>query len=113
MSYDDLRKGVVQIRNALDVLEAKVGEEDRPSEGVRDLGRAVDDLRRSVWAVLTTRHSGNYQDFLARVRIRRATECCEELLADLHAETVTSNTPGLPVFHATLRELVKIAGGGQ
>ena len=111
MSYDDLRKGVGQIRTALDVLEASVEKEDPPSEGVRDLGLAVDDLRRSVWAVLTTRHSGKYQDFLARIRIRRATECCEDMLADLHAETVTSNTPGLSVFHATIRELVKLAGG--
>jgi hypothetical protein len=111
MSYDDLRRGVGQIRTALDVLEATVEKSNRPSEGVRDLGLAVDDLRRSVWAVLTTRHTGNYQDFLARIRIRRATESCEEMLADLHAETVTSNTPGLPVFHATIRELVKLAGG--
>ena len=111
MSHEDLKKGIQHIRKALDVLESKV--DDRPSEGVRDLGLAVDDLRRGVWATLTSRHSGNYQDFLARIRIRRATECCEEVLADLHAETVTLNTPGLPVFHATLKELIKLAGGAK
>ncbi|UCD23815.1 MAG: hypothetical protein JSW51_12380 [Gemmatimonadota bacterium] len=111
MSNEDLKKGIQHIRKALDVLEAKAGQADRPSEGVRDLGLAVDDLRRGVWATLTSRHSGNYQDFLARIRVRRATESCEEILADLHAETVTANTPGLPVLHATLKELVKLAGG--
>jgi hypothetical protein len=107
MNRDELRQGVGQIRKALDALEAGVGE--RPAEGVRDLSMAVDNLRRSVWAVLTTRHSGNYEDFLARIRVRRAKECCEDVLADLHAETVTRDTTGMPVFHATLRELVKLA----
>jgi len=108
MSREDLRKGVDQIRKALNAFDAGLG--DRPAEGVRDLGLAVDDLRRSVWAVLTTRHSGNYEDFLARIRVRRARECCEDVLADLHAETVTRDTPGLPVLHATLRELAKLGG---
>ncbi len=113
MSYEDLRKGVAQIRNALDVLDARAAPGGRPAEGVRDLGLAVDNLRRSVWAVLTTRHSGSYSDFLARIRIRRATECCEEMLADLHAETVTLNTTGLPVFQGTLKELAKLTRRGQ
>jgi hypothetical protein len=108
MNREDLRKGVAQIRKALDSFDAGVG--SRPAEGIRDLSLAVDNLRRSVWAVLTTRHSGNYEDFLARIRVRRATECCEEVLADLHAATVTSDTPGLPVFHATMRELAKLGG---
>jgi hypothetical protein len=33
---------------------------------------------------------------------------CEDVLADLHAETLPPNTPGLEVFHATLRELSKV-----
>jgi hypothetical protein len=94
----------------LEVLDARADAGEHPAEGVRDLGLAVDDLRRSVWAVLTTKHSGSYADFLARIRVRRATECCEEMLAELHAETVTRNTPGLPVFQATLKELAKLTG---
>jgi len=105
MSNEELKRGIGQIRKALDLLDAFKGARESSSEGVRDLGLAVDNLRRGVWAVLTTRHSGNYDDFLARIRVRRATECCEDVLADLHAETVTKNTPGLDVFHATLRQV--------
>jgi hypothetical protein len=36
-------------------------------------------------------------------------ECCEDVLSDVYAETVTTNTPGLELFRMTLRELVQHA----
>lgn len=103
----DLAASIAQVRGALDVLDARGIGEERRSEIARDLGVAVDNLRRTVWAVLTTKHSGDIESFLARIRMRRATEICEEALADLYAGTVSLETPGLFEFHLALTDLTR------
>lgn len=101
----ELREVIDRVRSALHILEGDAAQHS--SEAAHDLKRSVDDLRRGVWAILTTRHSGNYEDFLARIRVRRATESCEDVLAELYAETLTADTPGLFSLYATLSELRK------
>ena len=109
----DLSASIAQVRGALSVLDAKgIGEEQR-SEIARDLGVAVDNLRRTVWAVLTTKHSGDFESFLARIRMRRAREICDEALADLYAGTVPVETPGLFEFHMALSDLARSMEGGE
>jgi hypothetical protein len=108
MSKQELERGIDEIRRALTKLDAGLSLGEHPSEGVRDVGLAVDNLRRSTWAVLTTRHSGDYDAFLARLRIQRATDACEDLLSDLYAEAVAPNMPGLRAFHAVLKDLVEV-----
>jgi hypothetical protein len=108
VSKQDLQIGIDEIRRALTKFDAGLSFGEHPSEGVRDVGLAVDNLRRSTWAVLTTRHSGDYDAYLARIRIERATDACEDLLSDLYAEAVAPNMPGLKTFHAVLESLVKI-----
>lgn len=107
MNNDELRQGIDEIKSALNILDADLTPGGRPLEGVRDLGLAVDNIRRNVWAVLKAEHSGDYHGYLGKTRVRRATETCEDVLSDLYAETIAPNTPGLEVFHATLRELAK------
>ncbi|KPJ92095.1 MAG: hypothetical protein AMS18_08075 [Gemmatimonas sp. SG8_17] len=108
MSKQDLQRGIDEIRRALTELDADLPVDEHPSEGVRDVGLAVDNLRRSTWAVLTTRHSGDYDAYLARIRIHRATQACEDLLSDLYAEAVVPIMPGLRTFHAVLENLVAV-----
>jgi hypothetical protein len=107
----ELQQGIEQVRNAIAALDIDAGQAG--SEGARDLGIALDNLRRTFWAVLTTKHSGDFDNFLARIRLRRATEICEGVLADLYAGAVTSDSPGLFYFHAALtdvsRQLEEIA----
>lgn len=102
---DMVRTHIKEVRTALNALEKGADRADRLPEGVRDLSRAVDGVRRSVWAVLEAQHTRDYASFLSRVRVRRATEVCEEVLADLSAEAVPRTTPGAEIFRGTLREL--------
>lgn len=108
MSKRDLQRGIDEIRRALTKLDAGLSLGGHPSEGVRDVGLAVDELRSSTWAVLTTRHSGDYDAFLARIRIERATAACEDLLSDLYAGTLTPNMPWLGTLHGALIALVEV-----
>jgi len=107
VSAKDLRRGIQEIRQALDVLEGKMEAQERFDEAVRDLGAAVGTVRGSAWEVLTNVHAQDLDGFLARLRVERATETCESVLADLYAETLPPSTPGLDVFGASLRELTR------
>lgn len=105
MSTDDLRNRIHALRNALSVVEMEYADGEAPTEGLLDLSTAVDNVRKSVWAILTAEHAEDYNAFLAKIRVRRATETCQDVLSDLYADTLTPNTPGLEVFQATLKEL--------
>jgi hypothetical protein len=105
----ELRDGLAELRATLDALDQRGGSTQQAVEELRLLGLAVDNLRNNLWAILTARYTKDYEGFLARIRVRRASETCEDVLADLYAETITPNMPGLDVFHATLREIDVIA----
>ncbi len=112
-SQEELREQMDRVRSILNILQADASAGQHPAEGARDLGKAVDDLRRTVWAVLTARHSGDYDSYLARIRVRRATESCEEVLAELYAGTLTPDTPGLFTLYAAISEILGLQRGEQ
>ena len=104
MSREALQNHIAKLRDALKMLPSDEASE-LPREGLTDLGFAVDSVRKSVWGVLIAEHTGDYYDFLGKIRVRRATETCREVMADLQNHTISPTTPGFQVFHATLREL--------
>ncbi|MBE0594272.1 MAG: hypothetical protein IH616_17935 [Gemmatimonadales bacterium] len=113
MSDQELRKHVEELRDVLSVAESFLSLDQIPPERVKDLGHAVDNLRTSVWVALRARHAGEQDELLARMRVRRAIDTCEEVLADIYAETLTAETPGFFVFHATLQELSQVCAQEQ
>ena len=112
MRNDDLlRTSLDELRSKLDIIDAEMARGQPPAEALTAIERAVSAVRRDIWVLLTAPHANNIQSYTGKIRIRRATEMCEEVLADLHAETLPPNTPGLEVFHATLRELSRVWRG--
>jgi hypothetical protein len=108
VSDPELKKYIEELRDVLSVAESFLALDQMPPERVKDLGHAVDNLRTGVWVALRARHAGEPDELLARMRVRRAIDTCEEVLADLYAETLTAATPGFFVFHATLQELSQV-----
>ncbi len=111
MSLDVVRKDLEVLRSTLAMIDVDIAAEDLPRDAVEAFGKAVESVRSSVWAVLTDRQHGRYEQFLARMQVRRATEICDGVLSDLVAGTLAQNTVGLAVFQATLSELVDAFGG--
>jgi hypothetical protein len=105
INKDELRKRLAELRSKLDIIDGELGQGKTPPEAVAAVEQAVSTVRSNIWALLAAQHSEDYQQYLGRIRVRRATETCEEVLADLHADTVAPNAPGLEVFQATLHEL--------
>ncbi len=107
--HENLRDGVSELRAALRVVRSHLQEEQASSAGMRDLGTAVDGLRGSIWGILQDAHGGDQQDYLATVRVRRATEICGQLLEDLHTGVLRPDLEGYEMLRASLRDLHAVA----
>ncbi len=105
MSNDELRRGLEELRSKLNIIEAEMDQGQPPEQAVRAVEQAVSEVRSNIWILLTAEHADDYDRYVGKIRVRRATEACEDILADLHADTLPPQTVGLAVFHATLREL--------
>lgn len=105
MSNDELRRGLEELRSKLNIIEAEMAQGKPPGQAVRAVEQAVSEVRSNIWILLTAEHTDDYDSYVGKIRIRRATETCEDILADLHAETLPPQTVGFDIFHATLREL--------
>lgn len=105
MSNDELRRGLEELRSKLDIIEAEMDQGQPPEQAVRAVEQAVSEVRANIWLLLTAEHADDYDSYLGKIRVQRATQACEDILADLHAGTLPPQTVGLAVFHATLREL--------
>ena len=105
MSNDELRRGLEELRSKLNIVEAELAQGKPPEQAVQAVERAVSEARSNIWILLTAEHADDYDSYVGKIRVRRATEACEDILADLHAETLSPQTAGLDIFHATLREL--------
>jgi len=103
-----LQQDIEELRSALATLEVQLARGLTPHENLRDLQNAVDGLRSSLWIVMQQHCDEGKPALLSKMRVRRATETCAEVLTDVEAGTVTTETTGFAVFHSTLRELADI-----
>ncbi len=108
MHNDLLHTSLDELRSKLDIIDAEMARGQPPAEALRAIEQAVSAVRRDIWVLLTAQHAHDIQSYTNKIRVRRATEICEDVLADLHAETLPPNTPGFEVFYATLRELSRV-----
>lgn len=107
MTRGDVQQRLAEVRTALELFEASRPPGDELSEGIRDLALAVDQLRQSVWAILTAEFEGDLAGFLGRIRVRRANVLLKGMLADVYAGAVPQNSPGLTECRGMLEKLAK------
>ncbi len=98
MTDDTLSQQVAQLRSQLTTVDAQLAKSGSNAEGLEDLKAAVDNLRTSVWAVLSASRSSNYPGFITRFRLRRAIDILRQVLADIE-------TDGGKVAHPEYSEL--------
>ena len=107
MTSNEMQLRLAEVRTALELLEVSRAPGDELSEGVRDLALMVDQLRQSIWAVLTAEFAGDLAGFVGRIRVRRANALLKGVLADVHAGAMPRNMPGLTEFRDTLEKLTQ------
>jgi len=98
---EELRISISRLRRALETTETPDAEDEVPD----DVGLSVDDLRRSLWGALTTTSVTDAEEYLATIRVRRAGEILQDLLADLHTGALSMRAPGTDELRAVTSEL--------
>jgi len=74
-------------------------------EEMQELKHALDGLRLALWARLQAAHAADPRTFEERFRLRRATEMCSRLTADLHAGLFSPAHPELADLWIVVAEL--------
>ena len=86
MIDESLAEQIRQLRGQLTTIDTQLARSGQTPDGLEDLKRAVDNLRTSVWAILSASRSSNYPGFIARFRLRRGIDILRAIVADFDAE---------------------------
>lgn len=84
MSEVSIGDHLARLNIALQGLETRTTR-GTPVDELSEVKRSLDDLRLRVWALLKAPHDRDPASFEERFRVRRATELCVRLTADLRA----------------------------
>ncbi len=107
MSTETLKEQVDNLKSALQSIEGELAQREVPKEGLEDLKRAVDNIRRTVWALITAAESPDkYELILARFRLNRAMELCQQVVLDINASFIPIDSAELRRFHVTMKGTV-------
>lgn len=82
---------VITLRSSLRTVDEQLGNGKLAPEHVEDVKAAIDDIRFRLWGVLSAKSSDEYRAFRERFRLRRATEICLGLAADIKDGKLTPN----------------------
>ena len=105
-----LAQQVVQLRQQLTSVDAQLAKSGENAEGLEDLKAAVDNLRTSVWAVLSASRSSNYPGFINRFRLRRSIDILKQVLGDLDSATGKTLHPEHSEMQILLKQLSERIG---
>jgi hypothetical protein len=95
------------LNSTLRAIEVRLAFGRPPVEGLEDFKGALDDMRLRLWGLLSTAGGEDHKLFQQRFRIRRATELCRALKADLRGGEVSPQHPDLPGLREAVSELDK------
>ena len=87
MTDNTLAQQIDALRRQLTTVDAQLARSGQNAEGLEDLKGAVDNLRTSVWAVLSASRTANYPGFITRFRLRRSIDILKTILADLDSDS--------------------------
>lgn len=105
MAQPDIADRVRELKNALSLIEVELKGGETPPAGLEEFKTVIDNVRLSVWAVLSGAQADDYQTFIGGFRLRRGTDICRQILSDLDSGTITRGTPELGDFRGTVEEL--------
>lgn len=99
----ELAKLIENIKSVLESLESQVARGRVPPETLAAIKSSVDEVRLRLWAIMSAASSGEYENFVQRFRLRRATEICQGLADDIGAGKAGAE-------HAEFKALGEAAG---
>ncbi len=109
VTSDDISARIASLKRDLEAIEVEFGRSSADQAALKELKSTVDNIRLSVWAVLTAAQANDKtaaRQVVARFRIRRATELARNVLLDVRNEALPIDAPELATFTATMDRVV-------
>jgi len=110
----EIRESILFLQAALRDLDARLSDFEESSAGLEDFKSTLDGVRTTVLAVLAAADPSDYERYVRRFRLRRATQVCQSILFSLLDGTMTGDTPGVPRLRSTITEMLpRLDGQGD
>jgi hypothetical protein len=109
VANDDMSARIASLKSDLEDIEAAFEQSSADEASLKELKSTVDNIRLSVWAVLTATQANDKtaaRQVVARFRIRRATELARNVLLDVRNEALPIDAPELSTFTTTMDRVV-------
>ncbi len=106
MDKEKIVEQVQQLKQALVEIEQRLSASEVPVAVLEDFKMAVDHTRMTVWALLSSNPSAQYEvsEQLARFRVKRANEMFKHIRSDIDTSELTIDSPELQEFYGALKE---------
>jgi hypothetical protein len=103
MHQCSLAEQVRLLKAQLEQIDKKLQSEPLPIVALEDLKGAVDQLRSTLWALMTHDSPDAVTSKLITFRLVRAAEICRQVQLDIDASEVGISSPQLPKLREALR----------
>jgi len=103
MHQCSLAEQVRLLKTQLEQIDKKLRSEPLPIAALEDLKGAVDQLRSTLWALMSDDSADAVTSKLITFRLIRAAEICRQLQLDIDAYEVSIDSPQLPKLREALR----------
>ncbi len=110
MADEKLVEQVKELAHALHGIERELASGNVPAHVLDEFKRAVDHARMTLWAVITTAQAEQQEVVAAatvRYRLGRTVQLCRQTIEDIRSGRITTATPELPIYQATLEETLE------
>lgn len=89
-------------------IEARFGQGQVSVATLEAIKCALDEVRLRLWGLLKSNSGEDADAFQQRFRLRRTTELCSRLAADLSSGALSKEHPDLPDMHRASAELARV-----
>ena len=106
----ELSEAIQELKAALDRIELSLAWDNLPVVAIEEFKMVLDDVRTSLLALVAAGDASDYSRSVRRLRLRRATQVCDNTLASLVAGTITPRTPGYAELKSEATETLEHIG---
>lgn len=109
MTKEQITDQVQKLKKALEELEMRLADAQVPFNVLEEFKMAVDHIRMTVWAMISTEASKHYEmrTSIAAFRLKRMLEMCKQLVLDIEANDVSIDSRELHECHGAMKRVVE------
>jgi hypothetical protein len=107
----ELNEVIRELKAALDRIELSLAWDDLPVAAIEEFKMVLDDVRTSLLALVAAGGPSDYSRTVRRLRMRRATQVCENTVESLVEGTIKPTTTGYAELKANAIEALEQVEG--